>query len=83
MFLQVTTNPKPGVAVAFLFEFIISFLLIVVVLYRNVKKNLSKFTATFVAILIAVFITFEAPYSGMSMNPARSFSSCNCFRAME
>lgn len=71
----VTQPGKAGVAVAFILEFIISFILIVIVLYTNVKKNLSKYTATFVAILIAIFITLEAPYSGMSMNPARSFSS--------
>ena len=71
----VTEPGKAGVAAAFIFEFIISFILIVIVLYSNIKKNLSKYTATFVAILIAIFIAFEAPYSGMSMNPARTFSS--------
>ena len=36
---------------------------------------MSGYTAYFVALLIAIFITFEAPYSGMSMNPARTFAS--------
>jgi aquaporin Z len=45
------------------------------VLYTNSTKKLSRHTASFVALLIAVFITFEAPYSGMSMNPARTFAS--------
>ncbi len=71
----VTQPSQAGVAIAFILEFIISFILIVTVLYSNIRKDLSKYTATFVAILIAIFITFEAPYSGMSMNPARSFSS--------
>jgi Glycerol uptake facilitator and related permeases (Major Intrinsic Protein Family) len=71
----VTQPGKAGVAIAFILELIISFILIAIVLYTNVKKNLSKYTATCVAVLIAVFITFEAPYSGMSMNPARSFAS--------
>jgi aquaporin Z len=61
--------------IAFICEFSISFILIVTVLYSNTNKKLSKLTAYFVAVLITVFITFEAPFTGMSMNPARTFSS--------
>ena len=71
----VTIPSAAGVAVAFILELLISFLLITTVLYSNTNKSLSRYTASFVAILIALFIAFEAPSSGMSMNPARTFSS--------
>lgn len=70
----VTMPGKCGTAFAFIAEMIISFLLIIVVLFTE-KGKLSKYTVYFVAAMITLFITFEAPYSGMSMNPARTFSS--------
>lgn len=45
------------------------------VLWTNKHPKLSKFTPYFTATLITLFITFEAPFSGMSMNPARTFAS--------
>ena len=72
----IVTQPSgAGIGVAFVLEFIISFILMVTVLYSNTNKQLSRYTAYFVAILITIFITFEAPFSGMSMNPARTFAS--------
>ncbi len=72
----IVTKPLHNLTtLAFVLEFIISFILIAVVLYSNTNKTLSKYTAWFVAFLITIFITFEAPYSGMSMNPARTFGS--------
>lgn len=71
----VTQPSDAGVAVAFVLEFVISFILMATVLYSNTNKKLSKYTAYFVGILITLFITFEAPFSGMSMNPARTFAS--------
>ena len=71
----VTVPGNEGVLIAFILEFLISFLLIVVVLFSSADKKLSRYTALFVAILITLFITFEAPFSGMSMNPARTFAS--------
>ena len=35
--------------------------------------ELARYTPYFVGLLYAIFITMEAPLSGMSMNPARSF----------
>ena len=71
----VTVPGKSGLAVAFILEFIISFLLIAVVLFMGIKKEWDKYTPYIVSLLITLFITFEAPYSGMSMNPARTFAS--------
>ena len=39
------------------------------------NRKLSRFTGLFAGTLIATYITFEAPLSGMSMNPARTFGS--------
>jgi aquaporin Z len=36
---------------------------------------MARFTGLFAAALVALYITFEAPISGMSMNPARTFGS--------
>jgi len=70
----VTVPGESGIAVAFISEMAISFFLIIIVLFTE-KGKLSKYTVYFVAALITLFITFEAPYSGMSMNPARTFAS--------
>ena len=71
----VTQPGATGTTVAFIMELIISFIMISTVLFTSYSEKLNKYTSYFVAILITLFITFEAPYSGMSMNPARTFSS--------
>lgn len=68
----------PGVygdGVAFLAEFAISFLLMLAVLITSNSRRLTKLTPYFAATLVATWITFEAPLSGMSMNPARTAAS--------
>ena len=72
----VATSPGiDGTAIAFFAEMAISFVLILVVLTISNTAHLSKFTGLFAGTCVALFITFEAPLSGMSMNPARSFGS--------
>ena len=71
----VTVPGKEGNLVAFISEFCISFFLISTVLFTGSHKKLKNLTPFLVAMLITLFITFEAPFSGMSMNPARTFSS--------
>jgi aquaporin Z len=71
----ITVPGEAGIMVAFILEFLISFLLIAVVLFMGIKKNWDKYTPFVVSAMITLFITFESPYSGMSMNPARTFSS--------
>lgn len=70
------TTPGPeGVAVAFLAELAISFVLMWVVLAVSNTSLLARFTGLFAGVLVAAWITFEAPLSGMSMNPARTLAS--------
>jgi len=72
----VVTTPGPrGPWVAFAAEFIIATGMMSAVLYFSNHHRLAKYTGLFASILVATYITFEAPFSGMSMNPARSFGS--------
>jgi len=64
-----------GVGLAFTAEVIISFVLMLTVLFASNHNLLSRYTPYFVGALYAIFITLEAPLSGMSMNPARTFAS--------
>jgi aquaporin Z len=64
-----------GSAVAFAAELTISFILMSAVLFTTNRKGLASYTAYFVGVLIAMYYTFEAPLSGMSTNPARTFGS--------
>lgn len=70
------TRPQPphDSSGAFTAEFIISFLLMAAILITASSKRLEKAAPYIVAVLLTLFLTFELPYSGMSMNPARSFS---------
>jgi aquaporin Z len=70
------TSPGPrGTGVASISEFTISFLLMTAVLVCSNNKKLAPFTGMFAGFLVAIYITLEAPLSGMSMNPARTFGS--------
>lgn len=71
----VTVPGSAGIIVAFIAESMISCILITTVLATEKHSVLSKYTVYFVAVWITLFISFEAPLSGMSMNPARTFAS--------
>lgn len=72
----VTTRPgDSGVFVAWLAEFSLSFVLMSVVQTVNRRPRLAPHTGWFAGLLVCLYITFEAPLSGMSLNPARSFGS--------
>ncbi len=72
----VVTIPKEaGVAAAFIGEFIISFGLMVTVLITTNSEKLKNLTPYLAGFLITAYIVFEVEYSGMSMNPARTFGS--------
>jgi aquaporin Z len=71
----VTAPGKWGRLAAFGAEVVITFFLIIVILYVSNNQRLHKLTGLCAGALVALYITVEAPLSGMSMNPARSFAS--------
>ena len=64
-----------GAMVAFMAEALIAFIQMTMVLKVSSTSSLARFTGVFAGLLVALFISFEAPLSGMSMNPARTFAS--------
>ncbi|MCU7917205.1 MAG: aquaporin [Candidatus Thiodiazotropha sp. (ex Epidulcina cf. delphinae)] len=73
---QVATVPgAQGPLVAFLAEFAISLGLMLTVLFFMNSQRLGRLTGLAAGILVATYIILEAPLSGMSMNPARTFAS--------
>lgn len=72
----VATQPgMAGVLAALGAEVAISCVLMLTVLVTSNHPRLSRRTPWFVASLVTLYIAFEAPVSGMSMNPARSLAS--------
>jgi len=71
----VTAPGNYGMVAAFAAEFVIAFILMTVILNVTNNHSLSRYTGIFAGALVAMFITFEDPFSGMSMNPARTFGS--------
>jgi aquaporin Z len=70
------TVPGPfGVTLAFAGEVAIAFLQMSIVLVASNSRRLHAATGVFAALGVALYITFEAPLSGMSMNPARTLGS--------
>ena len=70
-----TVPGKTGVWVALGLEFGMAFCMLTLVLTLSNSKRLSMYTGYFVGVVVALYITFEAPFSGMSINPARTVSS--------
>lgn len=71
----VTAPGASGVLPAFAAEVAITFVLMSVVLRLANTASLARFTGLAAGALVATYIAIEAPVSGMSMNPARSFAS--------
>jgi aquaporin Z len=72
----VVTIPGPaGAGVAFAAELVISLGLMLMILLLSNTDRLTRFTGIVAGLLVATYITVEAPLSGMSMNPARTFAS--------
>ena len=72
----VATLPGPhGTVVAWVAEFAIAFVMLTTVMNVNKFPRLAPFTGLFAGALVTTYITFEAPLSGMSLNPARTFAS--------
>jgi aquaporin Z len=71
----VTVPGSGGPWIAFAAEAAISFGLMLMVLVVSNRHRLNRFTGIFAGVLVAFYISIEAPLSGMSMNPARTFAS--------
>lgn len=71
----VTAPGNAGVFIAFIAEIAITFILMTMILHVSNNPGLNRFTGVFTGALVATYITIEAPISGMSMNPARTFAS--------
>jgi aquaporin Z len=72
----VTTVPgERGVIIAFFAELAMSALLMLAILESASRPRLAPYTGIFAGILVFAFISFEAPLSGTSINPARSLAS--------
>jgi aquaporin Z len=70
------TLPGPaGAGAAFAAEFLISCGMMLTVLFASNTERLAKYTGVLAGALVAAYISVEAPLSGMSMNPARTFAS--------
>ncbi|SRR6266567_3765069 len=64
-----------GFVIAAMGEFVISFLLMATVLSLSDHPRFRRCTGLVAGLMVATYITIESPYSGMSMNPARTFGS--------
>ena len=71
----VTVPGNGGWLAAAIAEFILSFSLMMMVLIVSNSAKIGTFTGVLSGVFVAAFITFEAPISGMSINPARTFAS--------
>lgn len=71
----VTVPGSAGWFAALVVESILAFTLMTAVLIVSNHSQLHQYTGVFAGTLVAAFITFAAPISGMSINPARTFAS--------
>jgi aquaporin Z len=71
----VTLPGQYGYWWAFVAETAITLVLMSVILRVSNTPKLNRYTGLFAAALVMTYISVEAPISGMSMNPARSFGS--------
>jgi aquaporin Z len=70
-----TMPGRAGVAAAFAAELVISFGMLFAILVVAGHPRHSQRAGLVAGLLVALYISVEAPLSGMSMNPARSFAS--------
>ena len=71
----VTVPGEHGPLLALLAEFVIAFGMMSAVLCFSNHHYWNRYTGLVAGLLVATYITLEAPFSGMSMNPARTFGS--------
>ncbi len=74
--LYIVTIPGiGGILLALVMEFLMAFGLMTMVLWVSNSSRWSQFTGVCAGIMVASYITLLAPFSGMSINPARTFAS--------
>jgi aquaporin Z len=72
----VTTVPgSTGVGIAFIAEAAIACGMMLMVLFVTNAPSIARYAGLFAGTLVFLYITFEAPLSGMSLNPARTVAS--------
>jgi aquaporin Z len=71
----VVTAPGSSIALAWIAEVAIAFFMMGMSLAANRVPRLAPYTGVFAGVLVWAYITFEAPISGMSLNPARTIAS--------
>jgi aquaporin Z len=72
----VVTQPgRYGYGGAFIAEVVITFLLMSVILRVSNTPRINRYTGIVAGLFVMTYISVEAPISGMSMNPARTFGS--------
>ncbi|MCC6357333.1 MAG: aquaporin [Phycisphaerales bacterium] len=71
----VTVPGARGIGVAWFAELAIAFGMMLTVLVAGNNVHLAPYTGLLAGTLVALFIILEAPLSGMSLNPARTFGS--------
>jgi len=73
----VATRPGSGAGTvgAFVAEVAMTAAMMLVVLWISNRERIRRFTGLAAGTLVALYITFEAPISGMSLNPARTLAS--------
>ena len=70
-----TVPGKEGIINATIGESLIAFIMMFTTLITSNIERTKNLTGVIAGILIVCFVTFEAPFSGFSMNPARTLAS--------
>lgn len=76
-----TVPGRHGLRAAWVAEFVIAFVMMTMVLWSTNYAETAPYTGILAGVLVAAFITVAAPFSGMSMNPARTLASAIPARA--
>ena len=71
----VTRPPAHGIGLAFALELLMTASLMALMMLCSASATWSRATGALAGLMIVLYVWAEAPLSGMSINPARSFAS--------